>query len=85
MIQPITGGGAVYAGGVFDLKAGDIISLDAIQTITIYMASYHSYFGAYLIWVSFATFVISAVKDTGPNPHAMIQMPLIWKRYFDFT
>lgn len=49
MIQPITGGGAVYAGGVFDLKAGDIISLDAIQTITIYMASYHSYFGAYLI------------------------------------
>jgi len=45
----MTGGGAVYAGGVFDLKAGDIISLDAIHTITIYMASYHSYFGAYLI------------------------------------
>ena len=83
----MTGGGAVYAGGVFDLKAGDVISLDAIHTITIYMASYHSYFGAYLIWVSFATFFINALKDTndGPNPHPMIPMPLIWKRYFDFT
>ncbi|KAJ7379782.1 Tumor necrosis factor (ligand) super, member [Desmophyllum pertusum] len=55
MIQPLTSGGgngALYAGGVFNLKAGDVIMLRAIKypsTTKIYMWSYHSYFGAYLI------------------------------------
>jgi len=45
--------GAVYAGGVFNLKAGDVISLDTstwpVSTIKIYMAPAHTYFGAHLI------------------------------------
>ena len=52
MIQPTTSGtsgGARYVGGVFNLKAGDVISLDAIHSIRIYMHSYHSYFGTFLI------------------------------------
>ena len=53
MIQPPTPGtghGALYTGGVFNLKAGDVISLKTPRSITIYMAStYHSYFGAFLI------------------------------------
>ena len=53
MIQPLdqgTGRGALYAGGVFKLKAGDFISLKTRTKITIYMAStVHSYFGAFLI------------------------------------
>ena len=56
MIQPLTPGtprgqGALYAGGVFDLKAGDVISLQTTKiSATIYMSStIHSYFGAFLI------------------------------------
>ena len=53
MIQPLTpgiGGGALYAGGVFELKTGDVISLTTRSKITIYMSSaFHSYFGALLI------------------------------------
>ena len=53
MIQPMGSGnghGAMYAGGMFNLKAGDFISLDIRVTITIYMSSSaHSYFGAFLI------------------------------------
>ena len=52
MIQPLypgTGHGALYAGGVFNLKAGDVISLTVAHSITIYMDSFHSYFGAFLI------------------------------------
>ena len=45
--------GAVYAGGVFNLKGGDDISLDLssypVSTIKIYMYTFHTYFGAYLI------------------------------------
>ena len=40
MIQPLspgTGEGALYAGGVFNLKAGDIISLDTPNSVTLYM------------------------------------------------
>ena len=52
MIQPPTSGngqGTLYAGGVFNLKAGDVISLYTSYTITIFMYSDHSYFGAFLI------------------------------------
>ena len=52
MIQSPTSGtshGTLYAGGVFNLKAGDVISLDAAHTITVFMYSVHSYFGAFLI------------------------------------
>ena len=45
--------GAVYVGGVFNLKGGDVIHLDTgsypTSTIKIYMYSLHTYFGAYLI------------------------------------
>jgi len=59
MIQPPTTGtdhGALNTGGVFNLKAGDVITLTASpppynwsKPVTIYMASIHCYFGAYLI------------------------------------
>ena len=53
MIQPLTPGtghGTLYAGGVFKLKAGDVISLKTHRKITIAMLStIHSYFGAFLI------------------------------------
>ena len=52
MVQPLhpgTSEGTVYAGGVFNLKAGDVISLVSRYTITVYMHYYHSYFGAFLI------------------------------------
>ena len=55
MIQPPTSGtdhGALYAGGVFNLKAGDVITLTVgsfFGHAKIYMWSYHSYFGAYMI------------------------------------
>jgi len=53
MLQPLSGGtgeGALYAGGVFNLKAGDVISLDTIRYVRLFMASaFHSYFGAFLI------------------------------------
>ena len=46
--------GAVYTGGVFNLKAGDVISLDGssypVSSIKIYMYSIHTFFGAYMIW-----------------------------------
>ena len=52
MIQPLSPGngeGALFAGGVFNLKAGDVISLDTPNSITIYLYPYHCYFGAFLI------------------------------------
>ena len=52
MIQPKSSAsrhGVLYAGGVFNLKAGDVISLDTSGSITLYMYSYHSYLGAFLI------------------------------------
>ena len=52
MIQPPSSGtdhGTLQAGGVFYLKAGDAISLDVNSSIKIYMATVHSYFGAFLI------------------------------------
>ena len=52
MIQPPSSGtdhGTLQAGGVFYFKAGDVISLDVNSSIKIYMATVHSYFGAFLI------------------------------------
>ena len=52
MIQPLgpgTGEGALYAGGVFNLNAGDVISLDTPNSITLYVFLYHCYFCAFLI------------------------------------
>ncbi|XP_078352192.1 uncharacterized protein LOC144636854 [Oculina patagonica] len=55
MIQsPSAGGshGTMSTGGVFNLKAGDAISLDVYSgyvPITVYMDAVHSYFGAFLI------------------------------------
>ena len=52
-IQPPSSGsghGTLFAGGVFNLKAGDVISLEVNSiTITVYMESYHTYFGAFMI------------------------------------
>ena len=41
--------GTLHAAGVFNLKAGDFITVTAAGTIKLYMASIHTYFGAYLI------------------------------------
>lgn len=52
MIQPPSSAvnhGTLSAGGVFNLNAGDVISLDAQFSITVYMDAVHSYFGAFLI------------------------------------
>ena len=55
MIQPMdhgTGTGTMYAGGVFNLKAGDNITFSVMYTIRIFMWTQHSYFGAFLVWAS---------------------------------
>ena len=52
MIQPPSSGtdhGTLQAGGVFNLEAGDVISLDVNSSIKLYMDTVHSYFGAFLI------------------------------------
>ena len=56
MTQPIktaTSEGALYAGGVFNLKAGDAITLTGGSWPTavtkVYMYTFHCYFGAFLI------------------------------------
>ena len=54
MTQPPTPGkgddGTLYGGGVFNLKAGDIITItSAHNNCKIFMWSVHTYFGAYLI------------------------------------
>jgi len=56
MMQPRVRGsdlGTLYAGGVFNLNAGDVITLDThsypVSTIKIYMYASHTYFGAFLI------------------------------------
>lgn len=44
--------GTVYAGGVFQLKAGDVITLVATNIhghVKGHMNTFHSYFGAFLI------------------------------------
>ena len=44
--------GAVYTGGVFNLKAGDVITVMVTNThgtVKGYMGTFHSYFGAFLI------------------------------------
>lgn len=43
--------GTLYAGGVFNLAAGDFITLvpKSYNGAELYMDSIHSYFGAYLI------------------------------------
>ncbi|KAM7448696.1 hypothetical protein ABFA07_003387 [Porites harrisoni] len=42
--------GTVYSAGVFNLKSGDIITFaSAYVNCKIYMSTYHTYFGAYLI------------------------------------
>ena len=52
MIQPPSSAlnyGTLFTGGVFNLKAGDVISLDTNTPITVYMDTTHSYFGAFKI------------------------------------
>ena len=39
----------LHAAGVFNLKANDIITVQAAVKCKLYMASIHTYFGAYLI------------------------------------
>ena len=41
--------GPHYTGGVLHLKAGDVISLQTATLLKIFMASAHTYFGAFLI------------------------------------
>ena len=38
-----------YAGGVFNLKSGDVITIISGSNCKIYMSTIHTYFGAYLI------------------------------------
>lgn len=59
MIQPPTSGkdhGTLYAGGVYSLKAGDVITLSVatypVPDAKLFMWSLHCYFGAYLIWAN---------------------------------
>ena len=40
---------SLHAAGVFNLKAGDIITVTAAVDCKLFMASIHTYFGAYLI------------------------------------
>ena len=56
MLQPAVGSGsrhgALYSGGVFNLNAGDVITVLATNThgtVRGYMGAFHSYFGAFLI------------------------------------
>ena len=56
LIQPpVTGAkvGSLYTGGVFVLKAGDVITLTLyhwpVSSIQIYISPFHSYFGAFFI------------------------------------
>ncbi|XP_073249819.1 tumor necrosis factor-like [Porites lutea] len=50
MIQSPTTSSAMYVGGVFNLTAGDVITfLSAYANFRVFMYSYHTYFGAYLI------------------------------------
>ena len=45
-----TNRGTAYAGGIFNLKAGDVITMTSRNNnLKLYMYSYHTYFGAYLI------------------------------------
>ena len=54
--------GSKYAGGAFRLKAGDTISLHVARAVKLYMAPYHSYFGAFLIqWASYHR--VKALKE----------------------
>ncbi|XP_027038825.1 tumor necrosis factor-like [Pocillopora damicornis] len=41
--------GPHYAGGVFYFKAYDTIELQTARPVSLYMSSFHSYFGAFLI------------------------------------
>lgn len=72
MIQPpVTQAdkGTLYTGGVFYLKAGDVISLTLhsypVSSIKIYMYTRHTYFGAFLIWVQ----SLSLLNETASHPH----------------
>ncbi|KAJ7394784.1 Tumor necrosis factor (ligand) super, member [Desmophyllum pertusum] len=52
MLQSPTSGddrGTLYTGGVFKLKAGDFITLKVSHSSPIYMYTYDTYFGAFLI------------------------------------
>ena len=55
MIQPMenaSGKGTLYAGGMYNLKAGDKITLSVTYTIRLFMWSEHGSFGAFLVWAS---------------------------------
>ena len=50
MFQSPTTLSTMYVGGVFNLTAGDVITfLSAYANFRVFMYSYHTYFGAYLI------------------------------------
>ena len=45
-----SGQGTAYVGGIFNLKAGDVITMtSAGSNFKLYMDTVHTYFGAYLI------------------------------------
>ena len=51
LVKPGNSQGTLYAGGVFNLKAGDAITLDAgpwpTSPVKVYLYSFHCYFGAF--------------------------------------
>ena len=53
LVKPGNSQGTLYAGGVFILKAGDAIKLDAggwpTSTVKVFLYTVHCYFGAFLI------------------------------------
>lgn len=54
MVQhPNSEEGLQFTAGVFFLRAGDVISMKTRDSLKMYMFSYHTYFGAFLIqWAS---------------------------------
>ena len=70
---PGRGEGTLYTGGVFNLKAGDNITLSVGYTIKIFMWTGHSYFGAFLVWASHR----STAKNIQTSPTATAPWPLI--------
>ena len=50
MIQSPTSSSTMYVGGIFNLKAGDVITFrSAYANFRVFMYSVHTYFGEYLI------------------------------------
>ena len=59
--------GPHYAGGAFYLEAGDTIELQTATPVTLYMATAHSYFGAFLLKWASPQKRVKALKEIVPR------------------